>query len=94
MEGMKPGILVKSLAGHDKGGIFLIIKEEKEYVYISDGKSRPVEAAKRKKTKHVERISFECKEILQRIKSGYPLRNEDIKYAIKAYRRETLNVKG
>ena len=33
----KAGRLVKSLAGHDRGRLFIIVREEAEYVYISGG---------------------------------------------------------
>ena len=31
------GMFATSLAGHDKGQIYVIIKEEGEYVYLADG---------------------------------------------------------
>ncbi len=41
------GCIAYSLAGHDKGHIYLIIKEEKEYVYLSDGKIRTINNPKK-----------------------------------------------
>jgi len=45
---------VLSLAGKDKGKIFLVIKSDNDYVYIADGKRRKVDKPKRKNKKHVE----------------------------------------
>lgn len=50
------GNLAKSLAGHDKGQIFVIIKEEEEYVDLADGNRRKLENPKRKKKKHIQPI--------------------------------------
>lgn len=42
MAGYEAGCLVRSLAGHDKGSIFIIIKEDAEYVYLADGDRKSV----------------------------------------------------
>lgn len=42
MAGYETGCLAWSLAGHDKEGIFIIIKEDAEYVYLADGRLRTV----------------------------------------------------
>ena len=42
------GFLAYSLAGHDKGEIYFITREAKEYVYVSDGLVRTVEKPKKK----------------------------------------------
>ena len=34
---LKPGMLVKSKAGHDKDRIYVIIRDEDKYVYVADG---------------------------------------------------------
>ena len=38
----KPGMLVKSKAGRDKGCIYVIIDVNAEYIYLADGVKRPV----------------------------------------------------
>ena len=48
------GCLVQSLAGHDRGGLFIIIREDGDYVYLADGRTRSVSKPKRKKKKHVQ----------------------------------------
>ena len=46
---IEPGILAKSKAGRDKDCIYVIISVNDEYVYLADGKKRPVCQAKKKK---------------------------------------------
>ena len=46
------GFLASSKAGHDKDKIYIIIKEDAEYVWLTDGKIRTVDKPKKKKKKH------------------------------------------
>ncbi|MCC8151106.1 MAG: KOW domain-containing RNA-binding protein [Lachnospiraceae bacterium] len=48
--------MAKSKAGHDKDQVYVIIKEDREYVYLADGTYRPVENPKRKNKKHIQMI--------------------------------------
>lgn len=56
MERYREGNLALSLAGHDKGKIYLIVREEEENVYLADGKNRLVERPKCKRKKHIQPI--------------------------------------
>ncbi|MEE1014003.1 MAG: KOW domain-containing RNA-binding protein [Clostridia bacterium] len=47
------GELVQSIAGHDKGDYFLVIRREGEYLYLCDGKRRKATSCKKKKQKHM-----------------------------------------
>lgn len=48
--------IVESLAGHDKGRLYVVLKLEDGYVYLVDGKIRTLQNPKRKKRKHVAKI--------------------------------------
>ncbi|MDO4293356.1 MAG: KOW domain-containing RNA-binding protein [Eubacteriales bacterium] len=50
------GRLAVSLAGHDKDSLFLILREEKDSVYLADGVSRLYASPKRKNRKHIQTI--------------------------------------
>lgn len=50
------GALVKSLAGHDRGRLYIIIEETEDSLFLTDGRLRPMEKPKRKKKKHVQVI--------------------------------------
>ena len=55
------GQLVISKSGHDKGRKFLIKAIEGEYLYLIDGKHRPLDHPKKKKIKHVQAtLSVDC----------------------------------
>ena len=53
---LKPGMLVKSKAGHDKNCIYVIIRVNDEYVYLSDGRKNTSGKLKRKNRKHLQVI--------------------------------------
>lgn len=59
MKTINKGDIVKSLAGHDKENLFLVmaISEDLKYVFLSDGKTRTVEKPKRKKIMHCKKVS-------------------------------------
>ena len=53
---LRPGMLVKSKAGHDKDHVYVIIRAEDEYVYVADGDLRPLRHMKRKNARHLQPI--------------------------------------
>lgn len=65
------GMLATSKAGHDKSMVYVIIKEEEEYIYLVDGKIRPLAKPKKKNKKHIQIIK-KCPDldIARQIKSG------------------------
>ena len=80
------GCLARSLAGHDKGSLFIIIKEDAEYVYLADGENRPVGKPKRKKKKHVQISRIRDEKLSQKLMSGNIASDEEIKRFIRCYR--------
>lgn len=73
----------KAKAGHDKGEIYLVVKEEGECVYLVNGRTRTIDKPKRKKRKHIQPIYQLPEEVVGILKQD--LTNEVIKRAIKEY---------
>ena len=48
------GRIVCSKAGRDKDYFMVVIKAENGFVYVCDGKERPIERPKRKNIKHLQ----------------------------------------
>ena len=44
--------IVRSLAGHDRGGLFCVLDTDGPYLLLCDGKRRKLENPKRKKAVH------------------------------------------
>lgn len=85
------GCLAVSKAGHDKGEIYLILKEEKEVVYIADGIGKTAASPKKKNKKHIQIIKNGLNEIpiepvRRKLESGQPVMDEEIKYTLKQYK--------
>lgn len=92
------GLLAYSLAGHDKGKIYLIIKEEGDYFWLADGEIRSLENPKKKNKKHVQIIKRNISGILEidTLHSDIELKsvtNESIMRSIKLYCKDIQEVK-
>lgn len=80
------GQFVISKAGHDKGGIYVIVAEEKDFVYLSDGRLKLPEKPKKKRKKHIQPITRTLEDTLtEQLKAGESVQAEKIKYAIRQY---------
>lgn len=82
------GSLVKSLAGHDKENLFIIIGESSEYVVLVDGKYRTLDNPKYKKKKHVQIIHKTDETLNKKLMHDSRVTDEEIKYCIRCYNRE------
>lgn len=79
------GSFVKSLAGHDKDKVYVIMEQDSEYIYLSDGTIRSVSKFKRKKRKHVQWIDHKDENLVRKFLKEEPIRDEDVKRAVKSY---------
>lgn len=84
------GELVISLCGRDADAIYVVVQQEPGFVYVSDGKKHLLSKTKRKNVKHIqlihERTGCIVQELTQKMAQG-TLRDENVKYAIKCYRK-------
>lgn len=78
------GMFAISKAGHDKGRMYLIVKEEEDFFYLADGRSRGIEKPKKKRKKHLQLVKSDISELLkEKLEGNLTIYNEEIKYAIK-----------
>lgn len=78
------GMFAVSTAGHDKGRMYLVIKEEGDSVYLVDGNLRTLENPKKKKKKHLQIMKKDVDQtLMQKLINKQTLYNEEIKHAIK-----------
>ena len=89
------GFLASSKAGHDKDKIYVIIKEDTEYVWLADGKIKTVEKPKKKRKKHVQVIKyFYNEEIRSSLLEGKKVSDFDIVMILKDYKKQQMNDTG
>lgn len=80
-----------SLAGHDKGQMYLIVGEEADMVCLVDGKIRKLENPKKKKKKHVQTVKRNIDiSLAERLKNKQKIYDEEIKSAIKIRKNEEV----
>ena len=79
------GMMAKSLAGHDKGKVYLVLDSDEVYVYLVDGKIRTLDRPKKKKKKHVQIDCHVTDWIMEILKQGKELQNSDVIRAIREY---------
>ena len=80
-----------SKAGHDKDKLYVIVACDGMFVYVCDGRLRPVERPKRKRLKHIQIINQTVQEeLLHKLEHHEKIMDEEIKYAIKHYNDPTL----
>jgi len=49
----KPGLMVRSLAGRDKGRFMVVVSAENGFVFLADGKERKLASPKKKNVRHI-----------------------------------------
>ena len=81
------GDVVRSAAGHDRGELFLVLREEGDFVWLADGKRRKLEAPKKKRRKHVS-AGVWTHPVAGRLQNGEPVLDSDIRRALAAFRNK------
>lgn len=81
------GQLAISRSGHDKGRIYVILKEEADGVYLADGRLKSLEKPKKKNKKHIQVIKKLPKNVMELLSPDREFGNEEIKRAIKLYQK-------
>lgn len=80
------GQFAVSKAGHDKGVLYLVVAEEEDFIYLSDGRLRGPDRPKKKRRKHIQPINAEvCGDLKARLLAGETVRPEEVRYAIRQF---------
>ena len=80
--------IIRSDAGRDKGKLFVVLAVEGEYLLLADGKTRRLEAPKRKKRRHVLFVAAEETRVSEKIKNNEKVTNSELRRTLAAYREE------
>ena len=79
------GDLVLAIAGREKGLPFFVLEVQEEYLLLSDGKHRKLEAPKKKKCKHVSFLASGPEPTATKIRSNNSITNSELRKAIAVY---------
>lgn len=82
------GQLVRSLAGRDKGRLFLVIEKVDEgHVIISDGKHRKVDKIKKKNVKHLKKTNYIVYELQKHLEENKSISDAQIRRYLQDYQQ-------
>ena len=80
--------IVSSLAGRDKGRLFIVMETEPDFVYLVDGKLRKLESPKKKRRKHVAFAGILGDRLAGKISRGEKVLNSEIRRALAEFSHE------
>ena len=83
--------VVVSTAGRDRGQFFYVIKEEQNFLYLANGKDRPLDKPKRKKRKHVQKVLRSETRVAEKIKTGDKVLNGELRRDLAFLARENAS---
>lgn len=86
MASIHPSQIVLSLAGHDKGKLFFVLREEGEYVLLADGKGRKLATPKRKRKKHIQSVGTSAHPAAQWLHRGEAVSDKKLRAVLAAFR--------
>ncbi len=75
--------MAKSLSGHDKEQLYVVIRGDGEFVYLVNGVNRTLEKPKKKNRKHIQIIKKLPREVIECLSRG--VTDLTAKRAIKLY---------
>ena len=83
--------VVVSTAGRDQGEWFYVISEDPVYLFLANGKDRPLDKPKRKKRKHVQKVLRSETRVAAKILSGDKVLNGELRRDLAFLARENAS---
>lgn len=89
--GVRPGAIVRSLAGRDQGSCFIVLRQVDDRRFaVADGRNRSIDRPKVKNRRHLEVLGWLQDEQMQRLERGDRISDMDIERALRAYHPSVL----
>ncbi len=79
------GMVVRSIAGRDKGDLFIVISREGDYAYLANGELRKVDRPKKKKLKHLQPSRTVSEFIKNKLETAGKVTNSEVRKALSEY---------
>lgn len=79
------GQVVFSKRGRDRGGAFFILAVDGDYVWLADGRLRPVQRPKKKKRMHVQPIKSVNTELAKKFTDGALVLDAELRKALEPF---------
>ena len=94
MADMKPSDIVQSLAGHDKGSLFFILRMEDGFAWVADGRLRSCTKPKRKNVRHLAYRATGVSPVAERIARGESVADSEVRKALAPLKAAAQQAKG
>lgn len=76
------GSIVRSIAGRDKGDLFIVLAREGDFVYLANGELRKVDRPKKKKLKHLQMTNSMSEFIHSKLHTQGKVTNSEVRKAL------------
>ena len=83
--------VVVSRAGRDQGEWFYVTRADETYLFLANGKDRPLDKPKRKKRKHVEKVLRSETRVAAKLRCGDKVLNSELRRDLAFLARETAS---
>ena len=83
--------VVVSTAGRDAGEWFYVIGEDRNLLFLANGKDRPLDKPKRKKRKHVQKVLRSETRVAVKLRNGDKVLNGELRRDLAFLARETAS---
>ena len=79
------GSIVRSIAGRDKGDLFIVLSREGDYAYLANGELRKVDRPKKKKLKHLQGSNSVSEFIKNKLETTGKVTNSEVRKALSEF---------
>lgn len=76
------GSVVRSIAGRDKGDLFIVLQREGEYTYLANGELRKIDRPKKKKLKHLQGTNYVSEFVQNKLNVSGKVTNSEVRKAL------------
>lgn len=84
--GLRPGAIVRSLAGRDQGSCYVVLRQvDERLVAVVNGRQRPGNRPKRKNRRHLEVLGWANASLALRLERGDKVTDQDIAETLDPY---------
>ena len=85
-----PGDIVLSVAGRDRGGLFVVVSCDGLYAYICDGDIHKIDKPKKKKIKHIRPANGNTEYIALKLEENSKVTNTELRRAISEFEETNI----
>ena len=71
--------VVKATAGRDREKLFYVVGLDEQFLFLANGKDRPLDRPKRKKRKHVQKVLRSETRVAEKLKHGDKVLNSELR---------------